>query len=84
MHPMLTTAVKAARRAASIIQRASNDLDLLAIQHKRHNDLVSEVDRAAEQAIIQTLLDAYPKHGIIAEESASSGAVQHNPDADYV
>ena len=67
MHPMLTTAVKAARRAAAIINRASLDIDALTVKHKNHNDYVSEVDRAAEQAIIDILLAAYPSHSILAE-----------------
>lgn len=78
MHPMLNTAVRAARRAAAIIQRASNNLDLISPEKKGHNDFVSEVDRAAEQAIIETILEAYPKHAILAEESGSHG------DSEYV
>ncbi len=70
---MLTTAVKAARRAAAIINRASLDIDALTVKHKSHNDYVSEVDRAAEQAIIDVLLTAYPSHAILAEESGAQG-----------
>ncbi|HEY6281200.1 MAG TPA: inositol monophosphatase family protein [Burkholderiales bacterium] len=73
MHPMLNIAVKAARRAGSIINRASLNLDILTVRHKTFNDLVSEVDRAAEQAIIEVLKDAYPEHAILAEESGSQG-----------
>jgi myo-inositol-1(or 4)-monophosphatase len=69
MHPMLNTAIKAARRAGSLITRASNDLDKLTIEHKAQNDFVSEVDRAAEAAIIDVLKDSYPQHSILAEES---------------
>lgn len=69
LHPMLNIAIKAARSAGAIINRASLDLDLLKITTKGPNDFVSEVDRAAEQAIIETLLAAYPGHGILAEES---------------
>ena len=57
MHPLLNTAVKAARLAAKIINRASNDLDSLTVRAKQDNDFVSEVDHAAEQVIIDTLLD---------------------------
>ncbi|WP_028449416.1 MULTISPECIES: inositol monophosphatase family protein [Chitinibacter] len=73
MHPMLNTAVRAARRAATVIQRASNNLDLITPEKKGHNDFVSEVDRAAEQAIIDTILEAYPNHAILAEESGARG-----------
>jgi len=73
MHPMLTTAVKAARRAAGLINRASQDIDALTVKHKNHNDYVTEVDRAAEQTIIDVLLTAYPNHAILAEESGAQG-----------
>jgi myo-inositol-1(or 4)-monophosphatase len=69
MHPMLNIAVKAARRAGSLITRASNDLDKLTVELKSHNDFVSEVDRIAEAAIIEVLREAYPQHSILAEES---------------
>jgi myo-inositol-1(or 4)-monophosphatase len=69
MHPTLNIAVKAARRAATVINRASTQLDLITVQTKSPNDFVTEVDRAAEQAIIEVLRDAFPGHGILAEES---------------
>ncbi len=72
MHPMLNTAIKAARRAATVIQRASFDVDRISITEKQHNDFVTDVDQAAEQAIIETLLKAYPDHAILAEESGAS------------
>ena len=73
MHPMLNTAVKAARRAGTIINRASQNLDILDVTEKAANDYVSDVDRQAEQAIIRMLLDAYPAHSILAEESGAAG-----------
>ena len=73
MHPMLNTAIKAARKAGAIINRASFDLDKLTVQRKRQNDFVSEVDHAAERAIIDILREAYPDHAILAEESGVSG-----------
>ncbi len=69
LHPMLNIAIKAARAAGAIINRGSLDLDVLKISHKGPNDFVSEVDQAAEAAIIEILLGAYPGHGILAEES---------------
>lgn len=76
MHPAINIATKAARRAAQIINRASNDLDLLTVSAKSPNDFVTEVDKAAEAAIIQTLKEAYPAYGILAEESG------HSPEAE--
>ncbi|PPC80288.1 MAG: inositol monophosphatase, partial [Methylotenera sp.] len=69
MHPMLSIAVKAAREAGRIINRASQDVGSISIQTKNYNDFVSEVDRSAEQAIIDVLKDAYPDHGFWGEES---------------
>jgi myo-inositol-1(or 4)-monophosphatase len=69
LHPMLNTAIKAARLAGSIINRAALDLEVLKVGSKGPNDFVTEVDRRAEEAIINTLLEAYPGHGILAEES---------------
>ena len=74
MHPMLNTAVKAARRAGNIISRATRNLDVVAVREKAANDFVSEVDREAERVIISTLHEAYPGHAILAEESGASGA----------
>ncbi len=72
MHPMLNTAIKAARRGAAIINRASFDLDRVKVTEKNPNDFVTEVDQAAEQAIIEVLKTAYPDHAILAEESGAS------------
>jgi myo-inositol-1(or 4)-monophosphatase len=72
LHPMLNVAIKAARAAGAIINRAALDVDLLKISVKGPNDFVSEVDRAAEAAVIEILLQAYPDHGILAEESGST------------
>jgi myo-inositol-1(or 4)-monophosphatase len=77
MHPMLNTAVKAARRAGNVINRASRNLDVIAVKEKAVNDFVSEVDREAEQVIISTLHEAYPGHAILAEESGASGTSEY-------
>jgi myo-inositol-1(or 4)-monophosphatase len=77
MHPTMNIAVKAARRAASIINRASLQLDLVTVQSKSPNDFVTEIDRAAEAAIIEVLRETYPQHGILAEESGESGQSEY-------
>lgn len=69
MHPMLNIAVRAARSAGTIIARAFEQDDKLQIESKGTNDFVTNIDRAAEQAIIDTILKAYPKHSIVGEES---------------
>jgi myo-inositol-1(or 4)-monophosphatase len=81
MHPMLTTAVKAARRAGNVITRGARDLDLLTVTAKGPKDFVSEIDHAAEAAIVETLHGVYPDHAILAEEGT---ARDRNADAEYV
>ncbi|ALV07294.1 inositol monophosphatase family protein [Roseateles depolymerans] len=78
LHPMLNVAIKAARAAGAIINRASMDLDILKINTKSPNDFVTEVDQAAEAAIIDILLQAYPEHGILAEESGRAHGARHS------
>ena len=76
-HPFINIAVKAARRAGRIINQAADNLDVLTVRQKSLNDLVSEVDRASEAAIIQIIHAAYPDHAILAEESGASGASEY-------
>ena len=71
---MLNIAVRAARRAGSIINRAALGGDALEVKSKRANDFVTQVDRAAEEAIIDIVRKAYPDHGFLAEESGASSA----------
>ena len=75
---MLNVAIKAARRAGNVINRASLNLERLQVDRKQHNDFVTEVDKAAEEAIIEILTDAYPTHGFLAEETG-----EHNPGAEW-
>jgi len=72
MHPMLNIAVKAARRAGSMITRASEDIGSLTINDKSYNDFVTEVDIASERIIIDILKEAYPSHSFLGEESGLS------------
>jgi myo-inositol-1(or 4)-monophosphatase len=81
LHPMINVAVKAARAAGSLINRAALDIESVRISQKKANDFVTEVDHAAEKAIIETLLTAYPGHGILAEESGNEFGAK---DSEYV
>ena len=78
---MLNVAIKAARAAGAIINRAALDVESVRVSLKQSNDFVTEVDQASENAIIETLLTAYPDHGILAEES---GSTRGNPDSEAV
>jgi len=81
MHPMLNIAVRAARRASTLIIRSLDRRGHLQVDTKAQNDFVSEVDRQAEQAIIETLRKAYPDHAILAEES---GFHQTNNENEWI
>ncbi len=81
LHPMLNVAIKAARAAGAIINRAALDVEAIRISQKQVNDFVTEVDQASEQVIIETLLTAYPGHGILAEESGSEHGAK---DSEFV
>ena len=81
IHPALNIAVKGAREAARIINRASLETSTLKVDNKASNDFVTEVDKAAEQTIIRVLQEAYPDHGILAEESGDALA---KPDSEYL
>ncbi|MEI6734591.1 MAG: inositol monophosphatase family protein [Comamonadaceae bacterium] len=81
LHPMINVAIKAARAAGAIINRAALDVESVRISQKLVNDFVTDVDHAAEQIIIETLLAAYPGHGIRAEESGDQHGAK---DSEFV
>src|SRR3954468_15495254 len=72
MQPLLNIAVKAARRAGDIIVRAIPRLEAVEVQSKGRNDFVTEIDRAAEADIIETVRRLHPDHAFLAEESGAS------------
>ena len=69
MKPHMTIAIRAARKAGNILLKNFDRLDTLNVQNKGLNDYVSEVDQQAEAVIIATILDAYPQHSILGEET---------------
>ncbi|MCK9516513.1 MAG: inositol monophosphatase family protein [Ottowia sp.] len=81
LHPMLNLAVRAARAAGDLINHAALDIEAVRISEKHVGDFVTETDIASEQAIVETLLTAYPSHAIWAEES---GREHGNQASDHV
>ena len=81
MHPTLTIAVRAARAAGTVIFRSMDKVDSLKITTKAANDFVSDVDRQAEQAIIETIKSSFPDHAIKAEEN---GELDGDPDFQWI
>lgn len=75
---MLNIAVRAARNAGDLIVRSIDNISGLKINQKGKNDYASEVDRMAEQEVINVIRTAYPEHAIVAEETGNY------PGNDYV
>lgn len=78
MHPILNVAIRAAREAGKIINRGAMDIGALKVEQKDTNDFVSEIDRNAEQAIINILKEAYPNHGFYGEETGKTNSESDN------
>jgi len=74
MQPMLNMAQKAAHSGANVILRAIDRLENVRFSSKEAKDYVSEVDRAAEEAILSVLRKSYPKHSFLSEECGAIGA----------
>lgn len=55
MHPMLNIAIRAARSAGQVIVKSFADPSKIETMQKAMNDFVTNVDREAENVIIQTI-----------------------------
>jgi myo-inositol-1(or 4)-monophosphatase len=73
MQPMITIALRAARKAGEIIARAAEQVDLIDVHEKGANDFVTEIDQQAEKEIIYHLQKAYPEHAMLGEEGGLIG-----------
>lgn len=82
LNPALNTAFKAARKAGDLMLRASNHLSGIRVDNKAFNDFVSDIDRQAEDIIVQTLSEAYPHHRILTEETGVLG--QENAEYEWI
>jgi len=70
---MLNIAVRAARVAGTIIMRGYETRDELTLEQKGVHDFVTQIDKDAEQAIIEKIQQSYPDHAFIGEESGTTG-----------
>lgn len=73
MQALLNTAVKAARRGGDSAMRYINRLHQLKVKSKARNEFVTQVDHAAEEAVIETIRERYPDHAFVAEERGELG-----------
>jgi len=79
--PSLAVAVRAARNAAAVISDAAHDLKRLPAFSKEHGEIASTADAEAGNAIVTTLLAAFPDHAVIGEERGA--ARRGNPDSTW-
>ena len=79
MTPMLSIALRAARKAGDKIARAVDNLGNIEVKSKGVNNFFTEIDLAAESEIISVLQKFYPEHAILSEEAGLLGP----SDAEY-
>jgi myo-inositol-1(or 4)-monophosphatase len=69
--PFLSSALDAARGAGRLLREELGGARR--ISHKRSViDLVTEMDQRSERFIVERLLDAFPDHGVLAEEGGAT------------
>jgi len=69
MEMYLEVAIKAARAAGKILKE--NIAGKRDIHYKGEINMVTEMDRLSEKIVVQSVLGAFPEHGILAEEGSS-------------
>ena len=69
MSDLLETALAAARAGAEVVL-AAHERGGFKVSRKAHSDFVTEVDVAAEAAIVGVIRAAHPDHAIVAEEGS--------------
>lgn len=77
----INIAIKAAYLAGNFIQQGSRSISKIKFEKKGHNDYVTELDKQSEQIIIRTILQAFPDHNIIGEET---GKLDHNSEYSWI
>jgi myo-inositol-1(or 4)-monophosphatase len=80
--PILAVAVRAARRAGSVIIDAARDLKRLAAHARQQGEIAATADADAGKAIIATLRAAFPGHAILGGDAAETPAIAPSGTAD--
>jgi myo-inositol-1(or 4)-monophosphatase len=76
---LLAVALAAAEAGAAVVRDAAPRVRSIAWQTKRPADFVSEVDLAAEAAVLGVVRRLAPHAAVLAEESAAQGAATRTP-----
>lgn len=75
---LLTGATSAAKEAGEFIRKERLDFNYQSVQIKGLNDLVSYVDKTAEEMIVARLKSVFPDAGFIVEEGTASEKKDYN------
>lgn len=76
--PVLAVAVRAARRASSVLVNAARDLKRLPTFSKEHDEIASAASDETRAAIVATLGAAFPEHRVLGE-AAETPPAGHEP-----
>lgn len=76
MKELLETALILAGKAGEHIRQSASKLGQ--VDYKGRADMVTDVDRRAEEIILEGIRRAFPEHGVLAEESG-----ENNAQSDY-
>ncbi|MFP3019572.1 MAG: inositol-1-monophosphatase [Arsenophonus sp.] len=68
MHPMLTIAIRAVRKAGDFIAKRYEKFNSIEIITKGQNDFIVNSDKQSEQIIINIIQKSYPLHSIFTKE----------------
>ena len=77
MHPLVNTAINAAREAGKTLTQSFDHLEGITVTEKQANDFVSNVDSVVEEQIIETIRKRHPDHAIMGEESGHHAGDDH-------
>ncbi len=72
---MIHVAIEAAKEAGKFLKYNTGKVKSIEIKKGEERNLVSDLDKASEEKIIQHIHRHYPNHAILAEESGASDAV---------
>lgn len=78
LHTITEAVVKCAKEAGSFIRRERKTFSYAKVEIKGLNDLVSYVDKTAEQLIVNSLSAVMPEAGFITEENTRSELKDYN------
>lgn len=81
MHPLVNIALAAAKDAATLIHKYSQQLERLKITERNKNEFVTDAHIKAEQIIINHIHKAYPKHSILGQ---NTGFMKNDDDTTWL